>query len=159
MPAGFRAAAVLDHMPTQKRTRCVYPALFRRSLPQTVFDQIFPTILDTLKKECLDILQFYFVRLEGRLLSGRGLPGDSAVRNHQQCRRRRFKPWGRSPGGGHGNPFQYFCLENPMDRGAWWANVHGVTRSQTWVKSPSTHAQPSGKFGESSSPGQSLQGT
>ena len=35
---------------------------------------------------------------------------------------------GRSPGGGHGNPLQYSCLENPMDRGAWWATVHGVAR-------------------------------
>ena len=35
---------------------------------------------------------------------------------------------GRSPGGGHGNPLQYFCLENPMDRGAWRATVHGVAR-------------------------------
>ena len=33
---------------------------------------------------------------------------------------------GRSPGEGNGNPLQYFCLENPMDRGAWWAAVHGV---------------------------------
>ena len=33
---------------------------------------------------------------------------------------------GRSPGGRHGNPVQYSCLENPMDRGAWWATVHGV---------------------------------
>ena len=38
---------------------------------------------------------------------------------------------GRSPGGRHGNPLQYSCLENPMDRGAWWATVHGVTKSQT----------------------------
>ena len=38
---------------------------------------------------------------------------------------------GRFPGGGHGNPLQYFCLENPMDRGAWQATVHGVTKSQT----------------------------
>ena len=38
---------------------------------------------------------------------------------------------GRSPGGGHGNPLHYSCLENPMDRGAWWAIVHGVTKSQT----------------------------
>ena len=37
---------------------------------------------------------------------------------------------GRSPGGGHGNPLQYSCLENPMDRGAWWARVHRVTQSQ-----------------------------
>ena len=35
---------------------------------------------------------------------------------------------GGSPGGGHGNPFQYSCLENPMNRGAWQATVHGVAR-------------------------------
>ena len=38
---------------------------------------------------------------------------------------------GRSPGGGHSNPLQYCCLENPMKREAWWATVHGVTKSQT----------------------------
>ena len=38
---------------------------------------------------------------------------------------------GRSPGGGNGNPLQYSRLENPMDRGAWWATVHGVAKSQT----------------------------
>ena len=37
---------------------------------------------------------------------------------------------GRSPGGGYGNPLQYSCQENPKDRGAWWAKVHGVTKSQ-----------------------------
>ena len=41
---------------------------------------------------------------------------------------------GRSPGEGHGNPLQRFCLENPMDRGAWWAIVHGVSKSQTRLK-------------------------
>ena len=35
---------------------------------------------------------------------------------------------GGSPEGGHGSPLQYFCLENPMNRGAWWATVHGVAR-------------------------------
>ena len=35
----------------------------------------------------------------------------------------------RSPGGGNGNPLQYSCLENPMDRGAWRATVHGITRA------------------------------
>ena len=38
---------------------------------------------------------------------------------------------GRSPGGGNGNPLQYSCLGSPMDRGAWWATVHGVTKSRT----------------------------
>ena len=36
---------------------------------------------------------------------------------------------GRSPGEGNGNPLQYSCLENPIDRRAWWATVHGVTKS------------------------------
>ena len=38
---------------------------------------------------------------------------------------------GRSPGEGNGNPLQYSCLGNPMDRGAWWATVHGVAKSRT----------------------------
>ena len=38
---------------------------------------------------------------------------------------------GTSPGGGHDNSLQYPCLENPLDRGAWWTTVHGVTESQT----------------------------
>ena len=43
-----------------------------------------------------------------------------------------FDPWsGRSSGEGNVNPVQYSCLGNPMDRGAWWATVHGVTKSQT----------------------------
>ena len=39
--------------------------------------------------------------------------------------------WGRSPGEGNGNPLQYSFLENPMEGGAWWARVHGVTKSWT----------------------------
>ena len=38
---------------------------------------------------------------------------------------------GRSPGVGNGNPLQYSSLENPMERGAWWATIHGVAKSQT----------------------------
>ena len=41
---------------------------------------------------------------------------------------------GRSPGEGNGNPLQYSCLENPIDRGAWRAIVHGVAKSQTQLK-------------------------
>ena len=43
------------------------------------------------------------------------------------------------PGGGHGSPLQYSCLENPMDRGAWWVTVHGVAESRTQLKRLSMH--------------------
>ena len=46
---------------------------------------------------------------------------------------------GRSPGGGHGNPLQYSCLENPMDRGGWWATVHGVAKSRTRLSDEHLH--------------------
>ena len=48
---------------------------------------------------------------------------------------------GRSPRGGHGNPLEYSCLENPMDRGAWQVIVCGVTKSQTRLKQLSTHTR------------------
>ena len=41
---------------------------------------------------------------------------------------------GRSPGGGNGSPLQNSCLENPRDRGAWWATVHGIAKSQHMVR-------------------------
>ena len=47
---------------------------------------------------------------------------------------------GRCPGEGHGNPLQYSCLENPMDREVWRATVPGVAKSQTRLKGLSTHA-------------------
>ena len=47
--------------------------------------------------------------------------------------------WGRSPGEANGNPLQYSCLENPMDRGAWWAIVRRGTKGWTWLRWPSTH--------------------
>ena len=48
---------------------------------------------------------------------------------------------GRFPGGGNGNPLQYSCLENPKDKGAWYAIAHRVAKSRTWLKRPSTHAK------------------
>ena len=48
---------------------------------------------------------------------------------------------GRSPGEGHSNPLQCSCLENPLDRGAWWATVHRVTKSGTGMKEFSTYAR------------------
>ena len=48
---------------------------------------------------------------------------------------------GRSPREGHGNPLQYSCLENHMDRGAWRATPHGVAKSLTWLSDLHTHSQ------------------
>ena len=52
----------------------------------------------------------------------------------------RVRSLGRSPGGGNGNPLQYSCLENSMDRGAWRATVLRVPQNRTRLKRPSTHA-------------------
>ena len=49
--------------------------------------------------------------------------------------------WGRFPTEGHGNPLQYSCLENPMDKGAWKAMFHRFTKSWTWLRRLSTHPQ------------------
>ena len=47
--------------------------------------------------------------------------------------------WGRSPGEGNGDPLQYTCLENPMDRGALWILIHGITKSQTRLSDQHAH--------------------
>ena len=63
-----------------------------------------------------------------------GFPG-SAVGKESACSARdpgSIPGLGRFPGEGNGNPLQYSCLENPMDKGAWWAAVHGVAKS--WAR-------------------------
>ena len=52
-----------------------------------------------------------------------------------------FDPWVRSPGEGIWNPLQCSCPENPMNRGAWWATVHGVAKGRTRLKRLSMHAE------------------
>ena len=59
---------------------------------------------------------------------------------------------GRACGGGHGNPLQYSFLENPMDRGAWWATVHRVAKSWTKLKQLSMHARAYNKLLSPSEP-------
>ena len=58
-----------------------------------------------------------------------GFPGGSVVKNlpANTGDAGSFPGSGRSPGGGNGNPLQYSCQDNPMDRGAWWATVRGAT--------------------------------
>ena len=67
-----------------------------------------------------------------------GLPSGGASGKEPSCQCRRGKRHlipglGRSPGGGHGNPLQYSCLKNPMDRGAWWATLLRLAKSWTWL--------------------------
>ena len=67
---------------------------------------------------------------------GQSFPGGAVVKNlpanagnvAEACS---ISGSGRSPGGGNGNPLQYSCLGNPMNRGAWWATVYGIAKSWT----------------------------
>ena len=56
-----------------------------------------------------------------------------------QHRRHKIPGSGSFPGVGNGNPLQYSCLENPVNRGAWWATVHAIAKSQTRLKQLSMH--------------------
>ena len=74
--------------------------------------------------------------------SSMGFPGGTSGKESScQCRRHKRRGLGRSPGGGNGNPLQYPCLENPMDREGWQATVHRVVKSWTRLKQLSRHAQ------------------
>ena len=78
--------------------------------------------------------QSYWWKIKG-LSSWEGFPGGSAVENLPASAGDvgSIPGSGRSPGEGNGNPLQYSCLGNPMDRGTWWTTVHGVTISWTWL--------------------------
>ena len=76
---------------------------------------------------------FFFLKIWERLFGALGFPGGLDGKEFT-CNVRdlgSIPVLGRSPGGGHGNTLQYSCLENSMDRGAWWATVHGVAKSWT----------------------------
>ena len=83
------------------------------------------------------LIQFVVCRTQGSVL---GFPGGAGAKNLPASARdagdmSSIPGSGRSPGGGgYGNPLQYSCLENPMDRGAWQSTVHGVAQSRTPLK-------------------------
>ena len=79
-------------------------------------------------------------------LGSQGFPGGTAVKNPPANAgdSGSVPGWGRSPGGGHGNPLQYSCLENTTDRGAWRAAIQGVAESDT-----TEHALTAGPLAES----------
>ena len=66
--------------------------------------------------------------------------GSSAVKNSPTGDPGLIPELGRSPGKGNGNPLQYSCLENPTDRGAWWATVNRVAKSWTWLSIRPSHS-------------------
>ena len=90
------------------------------------FPQIFPGHWQALPEKLT-------LAKQEQLMSNRGFPG-GANGEKSACNvgdLGSIPGSGRSPGEGHGNPLQYSCLENPMDRGAWQATFSGVTKSQT----------------------------
>ena len=82
-----------------------------------------------------------------------GLPKWSAVKNPPANARDAgsIPQSGKSPGGGNGNPLQYSCLGNPMDRGAWWATIHGVTKESDMTERLNTNSQLCPGLGEAAS--------
>ena len=93
-----------------------------------------PASFCTQGQTCLLLqISFDFLLLHFSTLWWKGFPASSEVKasacNAQELGS--IPGLGRSPGQGNGNPLQYSCLENPMDRGAWWATLHGVAKSWT----------------------------
>ena len=79
-----------------------------------------------------DVLQLYYLVLYMYICASLGSDGkESTSKTGDQ---NSIPGLGRSPEGGHGNPLQYSCLENPMYPGAWQAIIHGVTKNQTQLK-------------------------
>ena len=78
---------------------------------------------------------------ERSLVLLRGFSGDSVIKNTPANTEDSSLILGlrKSPGGGNGNPLWYFFLENSMDRGAWWAIVHGATKELDMTEQLSTH--------------------
>ena len=92
---------------------------------------------------CMSIYTYTYLWVSCHL--NNGFPGGTSGKNPaSRCRRLRETlvqslSQQDPPGGGNGNPLQYSCLGNPMDRGAWQATVLGVAKSQTWLKRLSMH--------------------
>ena len=91
----------------------------------------FTEILDCIQLDFILVILNLSLNCYVWLVTTMGFPSNSVVTENagDTCS---IPGSGRCPGGGHGNPLQYSCLENPMDRGAWWATVHGV--SESWIR-------------------------
>ena len=97
---------------------------------------IFRTLLMQLAKKCIIVPPQYLTQNYQISASLVGFPGGSVVKNlpANAGDAGSIPGSGSSPGEGHGNPLQYSCLENPMDRGAWWATVDGIVKESDTVQ-------------------------
>ena len=110
---------------------CMKGVKYERHLTQCLEPCVFRTSVDSLLYSIYSIQQRSVELLKNKTCL-------RWKRTCLQCRRPGFDPWvEKIPGKGTGNPLGYSCLENPMDWGAWWATVHGLSKSQTqpsiWV--------------------------
>ena len=99
-----------------------------------------PQLLWIIKNNLWSIWNLFYCKM----YNGSGFPGGSAVKNPHAIQEPQeigvqSLGWEDPLEKGGGNPLQYSCLENPVDRGTWQATVHRVTKSQTWLKWLSTH--------------------
>ena len=128
-----------SHTVVRLMTQCYFQTCPSTAWPWSCKEvQICPWVLHRVMKYLLSCLLFAVLSFPGEtglLVSqmGRELrPGE------EECRVLLIPGSRRSPGGGNGNSLRYSCLENPMDRGAWWATVQGVTESDM-TEWPSMH--------------------
>ena len=130
---------------------CLHPFSLSGVIPPLISSSILaPTDLGSSSFQCHIFLPFHTVHgiLKARILKRLAIKKHSRDRSKIwllrwlsdeeptcQCRRHELiLGWGRCPEEANGNPLQYSCLGNPMDRGAWWAIVHGVTKSQIHLR-------------------------
>ena len=86
------------------------------------------------KNELLDIKNIWELNESVGFSDRASVMNQPANQYRRHKRRGSILGLGRTSGKGNGNSLQYSCLVNPMDRGAWWATVHGVAKSRTWLK-------------------------
>ena len=99
------------------------------------------------RKDSFFPTSFYALWMKGQIIEicmlKKDFPGSASSRE-PACHAREVRSIpgsGRSLREGQGNPLHYSCLEDPMDRGAWWSSVHRVAKSQTWLMWASTHTR------------------
>ena len=113
---------------------CGQESLRRNGVALIVNERVWNAVLGySLKNDRMILVHF-----QGKSIQYNSNP--SLCPNHWCWRSWSWSDLWRPTGEGNGSPLQYSCLENPVDRGAWWAAVHGVTQSPTWVKRLSMHA-------------------